>query len=266
MSTSEKWVGKSLERFEDRALLTGQARFMDDLEPVAGIAHAAILRSPHGSADIISIDVSAALKLPGVIDVLTPDDVAAMSKPIGNLISRKLQYYPCAVGRARYFGEPVAVVIAESRYIAEDAVDLIEVVYKPRQAVIEPEDALSPSSTVLHDEFGSNVVHQRTFQYGDPEAQFSKAAKVVSCKVNYPRVSSTPIETYGVVAEFDRSNGRYTAWSNFQGPFALHPIACDALRVKGHQLRLISAPSSGGSFGIKQGVYPYIVLIALGRS
>ena len=263
MSTSEKWVGKSLERFEDRALLTGQARFMDDLEPVAGLAHAAILRSPHGCADIVSIDASAARKLPGVIEILTPDDVVAMSKPIGNLISRKLQYYPCAVGRVRYFGEPVAVVIAENRYIAEDAVDLIEVVYKPKQAVIGPEDAMLPSATVLHDEFGSNIVHQRTFEYGEPEAQFAKAAKIVSCKVNYPRVSSTPIETYGVISSFDPSNGRYTAWSNFQGPMALHPIACDALRVKGHQLRLISSPSSGGSFGIKQGVYPYIVLIAL---
>ena len=247
MSTSEKWVGRSIERFEDEALLTGQARFMDDLEPVAGLCYAAILRSPHSCAEILSIDVEAARKLPGVIEVLTPDDVVAMSKPIGNLISRKLQYYPCAVKRARYFGEPVAVVIAEDRYIAEDALDLVVVKYEPKAAVVDPEDALSSSATVLHEEFGSNVVHERTFQYGDPEAQFAKAAKVVACKVNYPRVNSTPIETYGVIADFDASNGRYTVWSNFQGPFALHPIACDALRVKGHQLRLISPPSSGGA-------------------
>ena len=263
MSVSAKWVGKSLERFEDRELLTGRAKFMDDMEPVAGLAHAAILRSPHGCADIVAIDVEAARKHPGVIDVLTPDDVSALSKPIGNLISRKLQYYPCAVKRARYFGEPIAVVIADDRYIAEDALDLIEVLYDPKPAVTGPEQALSPTATVLHEEFGTNIVHQRTFRYGDPDAQFARAAKVVSCKVDYPRVNSTPIETYGVIASFDESNGRYTVWSNFQGPFALHPIACDALRVKGHQLRLISAPSSGGSFGIKQGVYPYIVLMAL---
>lgn len=263
MTAAGKWVGRSLERFEDRALLTGQARFMDDLEPVAGLAHAAILRSPHGCADIMSIDASAALKLPGVVDVLLPDDVAALSKPIGNLLSRKLKYYPSAVGRVRYFGEPVAVVVAENRYVAEDALDLIKVVYDPKPAVVEPEDALLPTATVLHDEFGSNVVHQRDFEYGDPAEQFAKAAKIVSCKTNYPRVSSTPMETYGVIASFDPSSDRYTVWSNFQGPFALHPIACDALRVKGHQLRLISSPSSGGSFGIKQGVYPYIVLMAL---
>jgi CO/xanthine dehydrogenase Mo-binding subunit len=104
MAAAERWVGKSLERFEDAALLTGRARFMDDLEPAAGVCHAAILRSQHGCADIRSIDVAAALALPGVIGVLTPDDVAAMSNPIGNMVSRKLRYYPCAVDRARYFG------------------------------------------------------------------------------------------------------------------------------------------------------------------
>jgi 2-furoyl-CoA dehydrogenase large subunit len=263
MSTSEKWVGKSIERLEDEALLSGRARFMDDLEPVAGITHAAILRSPHACADVVSIDCSAALALPDVIGVLTPEDVALMAKPIGNLISSKLRYYPCAVGRARYFGEPVVVVVAENRYIAEDALDLISIKYSPKPPLIEPESALAPGATILHDEFGSNLVHERTFRYGHPDAQFAAAHKIVSCTVNYPRVNSTPIETYGVIADFDPSNTRYTVWSNFQGPFALHPIACDALQVRGHQLRLISSPSSGGSFGIKQGIYPYIVLIAL---
>src|SRR6202050_2432712 len=207
MAASERWVGKSLERFEDAALLTGRARFMDDLEPAAGLCHAAILRSQHGSADIRSIDIAAALALPGVFGVLTPDDVAAMSNPIGNMVSRKLHYYPCAVGRARYFGEPIAVVVAESRYIAEDAVDLIKVVYDPKPAVVTIEDAFASSSTVLHEDFGSNVVHERTFRYGDPEGEFSKVAKVVSCVVDYPRVNSTPIETYGVIAEISAPIG-----------------------------------------------------------
>jgi 2-furoyl-CoA dehydrogenase large subunit len=186
-----------------------------------------------------------------------------MSKPIGNMISRKLQYYPCAVKRARYFGEPVAVVLAESRYIAEDAVDLITVKYDPRPAVIGAEDALAPGAAVLHEDFGSNLVHERSFRYGEPEKYFAGAHRIVSCKVDYPRINSTPIETYGVIADFDPGEDRYTVWSNFQGPFVLHPIMCDALRVRGSQLRLISSPSSGGSFGIKQGVYPYIVLMAL---
>jgi 2-furoyl-CoA dehydrogenase large subunit len=258
-----KWVGQSVARFEDAALLTGSARFIDDLEPVAGLRHAAVLRSPHAHADIVSIDTSKAERLDGVIGVLTGPDVAAMAKPIGNLITRKLHYHPCAVGRARYFGEPIAVVIAEDRYIAEDALDLIEVSYRPRSTVVDPEAALAKGAPVLHDELGTNVVHTRTFSYGDSEEAFSTADKVVSVKVSYPRVNSTPIETYGVIANHDAGSGRYNVWSNFQGPYALHPIMCDALGVRSHQLRLISAPSSGGSFGIKQGVYPYIVLIAL---
>jgi 2-furoyl-CoA dehydrogenase large subunit len=258
-----KWVGQSIPRLEDAALLSGSARFIDDLEPVAGLRHAAILRSSHAHADIISIDASKAERLPGVLGILTGSDVASMAKPIGNLITRKLQYFPCAVGRARYFGEPLAVVIAEDRYIAEDALDLIDVIYRPRPAVVDPEAALSSDAPLLHDEIGSNVVHTRSFRYGEPEEIFRAAEKVISVKVPYPRVNSTPIETYGVIASYDAGSGRYDVWSNFQGPYALHPIMCDALGVPGHSLRLISAPSSGGSFGIKQGVYPYIVLIGL---
>lgn len=260
---TEKWVGQSIERFEDEPLLTGSARFIDDMEPVAGLTHAAILRSPHAHAHIVAIDTDDAVRLPGVFGVFTGKDFAAISKPIGNLITRKLKYYPCAVDRVRYFGEPVAVVVAANRYIAEDALDLIRVEYEPRSAVMEPEFAASPESAVLHDELGSNVVHTRNFSYGDPDAAFASAAKVIICKVDYPRVSSTPIETYGVIADYDRGAGRYTVWSNFQGPYAIHPIMCDALGVRGSGLRLITAPSSGGSFGIKQGVYPYIVLMAL---
>ncbi len=267
MAPSEKWVGQSIERFEDEALLIGHARFIDDLEPVPGLCHAAILRSPYGSADILHVNAEAAKALPGVIGVLTPDDVVVLSKPIGNLISgpaaSKLQYYPCAVGRTRYFGEPVAVVVAENRYIAEDALDLIDVGYAARSAVTDPETAAADGAPFVHDGLETNIVHERQFRYGNPEAAFETADRVVSYKVSYPRVNSTPIETYGVIADYDPGNRRYTVWSNFQGPYALHPIMCDALRVRGHELRLISPPSSGGSFGIKQGVYPYIVLLAL---
>ena len=163
----------------------------------------------------------------------------------------------------RYFGEPVAVVIAEHRYVAEDALDLIEVSYRPRPTVVDPEAALAADAPVLHDALGTNVVHTRSFRYGEPDEAFRTAARVISVKAPYPRVNSTPIETYGVIADFDVGAGRYNIWSNFQGPYALHPIMCEALGVRSHQLRLISAPSSGGSFGIKQGVYPFIVLMGL---
>ena len=135
--------------------------------------------------------------------------------------------------------------------------------YAARPAVVEPDAAMAPDAPIVHDALGTNVAHERDFRYGDPEGAFAQAYRVVSHTVSYPRVNSTPIETYGVIADYDAGDRRYTVWSNFQGPYALHPIMCGALRVRGHDLRLISAPSSGGSFGIKQAVFPYMVLMAL---
>jgi len=260
---AQRWVGQSVRRHEDPALLTGRARFIDDLDPVAATRHAAILRSPHGHAEIVRIDTSRAEKLPGVVGVLTGADVAAMSKPISNMICEGVRFYPCAVSRARYFGEPVAVVIADDRYLAEDALELIEVEYRPLPAVVDPEAAMASGAPVLHEEVGGNELQHRSFRYGDPEAAFLQAFRTVRVKAAYPRVNSTPIETYGVIASFDAASARTTIWSNFQGPFALHPLMCEALGVRSHELRLMSAPCSGGSFGIKHGIYPYLVLLAL---
>jgi 2-furoyl-CoA dehydrogenase large subunit len=248
---------------EDPALLRGEARFIDDLAPVAGLCHAAILRSPHGHAEITRLDTSAAEALPGVTGTLTGAEIASLSKPMANLITREIDFYPCAVGKVRYFGEPVAVAVAQSRYIAEDALDLIEAGYKPLPAVVSIPAAIEENAPVLHERLGSNIVQERTFRYGDPEAAFADAHKIVAYEADYPRVNSTPIETYGVIAHYDPGSESYMVWSNFQGPFALHPIMCEALRVRSDQLRLISAPWSGGSFGIKHGVFPYIVLMAL---
>jgi 2-furoyl-CoA dehydrogenase large subunit len=259
----EGWVGKPIERFEDPPLLRGEARFIDDLGPAPGLCHAAILRSPHGHAEIARLDTAAAEGLPGVIGVLTGAEIASLSKPMANLITRNIDYYPCAVEKIRYFGEPVAVVVAQCRYIAEDALDLIEASYKPLPAVVSIAAAIEEGAPVLHERLGSNIIQERTFRYGDPEAAFAGAHKIVSYEADYPRVNSTPMETYGVIAHYDPGAEDYTVWSNFQGPFALHPIMCEALCVRSNQLRLISPPSSGGSFGIKHGVFPYIVLMAL---
>jgi 2-furoyl-CoA dehydrogenase large subunit len=260
---ARRWVGERVARLEDAALLTGRARFIDDLSPVPGIRHAAILRSPYAHAEIGAVDASRAEALSGVVGVLTPSDVALLSKPIANLVADKVRYYPCAVGRARYFGEPVAVVVAEDRYLAEDALDLIRVEYRPLPAAVEPEAAMAGGAPVLHEAHGSNVVHRRSFRYGDPERAFAEAAHHVAVSVCYPRVASTPIETYGAIACYEGAPDRFTIWSNFQGPFALHPLMAEALGVPSQRLRLVTPPASGGSFGIKQGIFPYLVLLAL---
>jgi len=256
------WVGQSIARVEDAALLTGRGRFMDDIGVHPGTLHAAFLRSPHAHADILSIDVSQASAARGVVAVLHGEDIKTLTSSLVVGVKAPVECWPMAVGRVRYAGEPVAIVVATDRYCAEDAVDLIDVRYEVRPAVVDPRAALKPDAPVLHDGFGGNVASDRSFRYGDPESAFASAPHRISIDVSYPRNSCTPIETYGVVADYDSGEDAYDVLANFQGPFSIHAVLSRALRVPGNRLRLRTPPDSGGSFGVKQGVFPYIVLIA----
>jgi len=256
------WVGRSIPRVEDAALLTGRGRFIDDLGVRPGTLYAAILRSPHAHAQIVSIDSEAARRADGVVAVLTGDDIKALTTSLVVGVKAPVECWPIAVGRVRYPGEPVAVVVAADRYKAEDAVDLIEVRYAVLAANIDPLKALSADTPVLHDGFGGNVASDRSFRYGDPERAFAEAAHRVSIDIRYPRNSCTPIETYGVVADYDASEDAFDIIANFQGPFSIHAVISRALKVPGNRVRLRTPPDSGGSFGVKQGVFPYIVLLA----
>ena len=258
----QTWVGAAVPRKEDEALLTGRARFIDDLSPVPGLRFAAILRSPHPHARIRRIDVARARTLPGVWDVVTGVQVAELTGPVPSVVKAPIAYYPIAIDRVRYVGEPVAVVVADTRYIAEDGCDLIAVDYEVLPAAADLASAIAPDAPVIHEKAGSNIISRRTFRYGDPEAAFAAADRVFEWSYSYPRYSSTPMETYGVIAHFERAPDRFTVWSNFQGPFVIQPLMAGALRVPGHRLRLITPPSSGGSFGIKQAVLSTIVLLA----
>ena len=256
-------LGRAALRVEDAALLTGRGSFTDDVGVKPGTLHAAILRSPHGHAEILSIDSSMALSLAGVRAVLTGADVAAWATPFAVGVKQPMEHWPMAIERVRYVGEPVAVVMAESRYIAEDALDLIRVSYRQLAAVVDPELALAAEAPVLHPAVGSNLVNDRHFRYGEPEAAFAAAARTVSIKVHYPRNSCTPIECFAVVAEYLAGDEGYDVLSNFQGPFALHPVMARALKVPGTRLRLRAPRDSGGSFGTKQAVSTYVVLLCL---
>ena len=243
------WVGRPVRRLEDEALLRGEGRFMDDLAPVPHAGHAAVLRSLLAHARIARLDASAALELPGVIGVLTGADVVAMSRPFPVGVDGARPYYAAAADVARYAGEPLAVVVARDRYIAEDALELIEVEYEPLEPVLDPE--------------AGEIASDRSFSYGDPDAAFAQADLVVEAPFHFPRWSGTPVECYGVVADWNAAAGSLTAWANFQGPFTLHSVAAGALGLPGSRLRLITPPDSGGSFGIKATVYVYVVLMGL---
>ncbi len=260
---SQAWVGRSIERVEDAALLTGRGRYIDDLGGVAGTLHAAILRSPHAHADIRDIRVEAALALPGVAAVVTGPDVTRLTASLAVGVRAPLKCWPIAVERVRYVGEPVAVVVATDRYRAEDALDLIEVDYDLLPVVIDPQTAHRADAKLLHESLGSNVASDRSFSYGDPGAAFAGAAHRIGIDVRYPRNSCTPLETYGVVASYDPYEDTYDILSGFQGPFSIHSVIARALKVPGNRLRLRTPPDSGGSFGVKQGVFPYLVLMGV---
>jgi len=261
--TSASWVGRSIERVEDAALLSGHGRFIDDLGVRPGTLHAAILRSPHAHAHIRSLDVDAARCAPGVAAVVTGAEVTALATSLAVGVRAPIQCWPIAVDRVRHMGEAVAVVVAQDRYLAEDALDLIDVEYEALPAVVDPLAALEPSAPVLHEGLGGNLASDRSFRYGDPDHAFAQSPRRVSISVHYPRNSCTPIETYGVVAEYDAGADAYDVLANFQGPFSMHPVMARALKVPGNRFRLRTPRDSGGSFGVKQGIFPYIVLMAV---
>jgi 2-furoyl-CoA dehydrogenase large subunit len=211
---------------------------------------------------VLGIDADAARALPGVAAVITGAEVDGLTASMAGVI-KALDSRPIAMDRVRYAGEPVAVVVAVDRYIAEDALDLIDVSYRPLPAVVDPMMALSSEAPVLHPALGGNLVNERTFTYGDPDAAFAAAPHRISVEVQYPRNTGTPMETYGVVADYDPIEDAYDILANFQGPFSVHAVVARALKVPGNRLRLRTPPDSGGSFGVKQGVAPYTILMGV---
>lgn len=256
-------MGQALPRIEDEALLTGRGRFADDLGCKPGTLFAAILRSPHAHATLLDVDAARALDAPGVRAVLTGEDVKRWTRPFVVGVKQPMEHWCLAVDTVRYVGEPVAVVVADSRALAEDALDFIAVRYASIPAVVDVEDAVADGAVLLHPVVGTNVPSDRSFLYGDPDAAFAAAPHRVSLQVRYPRNSCTPIECYVVVAEHLPGDEGYEALSNFQGPFSLHTVMALALQIPAARLRLKTPPDSGGSFGVKQGVFPYIVLMCL---
>jgi 2-furoyl-CoA dehydrogenase large subunit len=256
-------LGAPILRKEDPALLSGRGRYADDLPVPAGTLHAHVLRSPHAHAQIVAIDGSAALAQEGVWAVITGEDVRRLSDPFLIALKAPVNQWSLAVERVRYVGEPVVLVVADTRYLAEDAADLVRVDYEPLEAVVDPQAARAEGAPLLHSQAKSNEISVRKFAYGDTASAFARADARVALTCDYPRNSFTPMECYVVVAEYRPSDDSYDVLANFQGPFSTHPVMARALRVAGPKLRLRIPPDSGGSFGIKLSVFPYIVLAAL---
>jgi CO/xanthine dehydrogenase Mo-binding subunit len=261
---TETWVGKPVKRKEDRRLLTGHGRFVDDRK-LPGTCYTAILRSPHAHARIVKVDVSKAEEVQGVVCTLTGTEVAGTTDPflqISPAPANKLKDYCLAVDKVYYVGQPVAAVVADTRAIAEDALEKIEVEYEILEHVLDARSALEPRSPVLHEEVGSNLVFNGKWDYGDIDGAMRRSDRVVKAKLHFHRFSSTPIENNAVMAHHDESTGFLNIYCNNQMPMFCIPWVSFALKFPSNRIRMITG-DTGGGFGTKIISYPYMVLVSL---
>ncbi len=259
-----RWVGQPLRRREEARLVRGQGIFVDDYK-LAGMVHLQFVRSPYAHARITHIDASRAVESPGVLCVLTGEQVAARVNPfieLGPGCEGKIVDLPMAVGKVRYQGEPVVAVVAETRAAAADAAELVEVDYEPLEPVIDTE-AAATSKSVLHEPLGTNVNWHSKFEYGDVEAAFRDAAYVVHIpKLHFHRFSSTPLETNAVVGTWNlKEETIHFITTNSFPAFAVQFLS-PALGVRIDQIHMESW-DIGGGFGIKITTYPQMAVCAL---
>jgi CO/xanthine dehydrogenase Mo-binding subunit len=258
-------VGARIPRNEDPRLLRGLGCFVADINP-AGVLHAAGLRSPHAHARIISVDTTRARTLPGVHLVLTAAELGTLNQPVPLLIphpelTHPRTQHPLAVDEVRYVGELVAFVVADDRYVAEDAVALIEVEYEPLPVVTDLESALAKGSPRVHADVAANRAAHVVQRVGDPKAAFARAAHVFRERLYIERSCGSPIETRGIVAEYDPRAGTLRAWISTQAPLPVKNGLARLFGLPEFKVEVI-APDVGGGFGTKIMLfYPEEILV-----
>ncbi len=267
-----RYVGRRVRRKEDVRLLTGRARFVADLR-LPGTAHAVVLRSPFAHARIARLDAARAREAEGVLGVFTAADLEGKVGPlveaarleVSPLLHEKvrpeLKSCPMPVlarGTVLWVGQPIAVVVASDRYLAEDALEHIEVDYDPLPAVADPEAALREGAPLLHPELGDNVQTRFTVTVGDPDAAFAAAPHTMAQRFSVGRQAASAMETRGVLAAHDAGRGELTVWVTNARPHLVQAIIAEALGLPASSIRVIG-PDMGGSFGT--GVFPEDVLV-----
>ena len=260
---TQQYIGAPITRVEDFRFLTGQGKYLDDIK-LTGMLHAAILRSNHGHALIKSIDTTAALALPGVEGVFTYDDIASIAKviPVRVFEIPGLDQYlqvPLAEQKVRYVGEPVAMVVAINRYVAEDALELISVDYDPLPAVTDLKEALK-DEVLLHEETGTNLAGSYELNTGDIEEAFRNAEYVRKEEFRTHRHTGNPLETRGLLADFDKESGELTVWGPTKVPHFNRAILANHLEISEENIHFIE-PDVGGGFGIRGEFYPEDFLV-----
>ncbi|RMH87617.1 MAG: xanthine dehydrogenase family protein molybdopterin-binding subunit [Calditrichaeota bacterium] len=264
-----RYFGQPIRRNEDARLLTGQALFVDDVQ-LPGMLHVAFYRSPYAHARIRDIDVSRARAHPGVVAVFTAEDLGEYWQPgpllvppppIEGLVFHQRTQVPLAREKVRHAGEAIVAVVAESRYLAEDAVEELAVDLEPLEAVVDLEKALSPEAPRVHEDLDSNLAAHVIQQKGDYAAIRSEADLLIRRRFRYDRGTAAALENRGIVAHWDARSQQLTVWDTTQAPIPIRNGLANLLGLSGSQVQVI-APFIGGGFGPKiMMFYPEEMLI-----
>jgi len=262
MAVIPKFVGERIKRREDPRLITGTGTYVDDVR-LPGMLTAVILRSPYAHARINSVDLSKARSLAGVSCVLAGEDLKGKIGSVPCVApADHVPFHPVlAQGKVRFMGEGVAVAVASNGYIAQDAIDLIEVDYDPLDVVSDPEKALEPGAPVIHEEFGNNSVTLASVPNPAVDEAMRKADRVIKFRLVNQRLAPIPMEPRGAVARWEPGYRQLTVWSSTQIPHLLRSQLAEMLKLGENRIRVI-APEVGGGFGAKLNVYAEEALVA----
>jgi len=259
-----KYVGQPIRRREESRLVQGKGSFVDD-KKLLGMVYMRVVRSPFAHARITRLDVSKAEKADGVLCTLTGKEIASLTKPfieIGPGVGQTIEDFAIPADKVRFQGEPVAAIIAETRFAAEDAAELVEVDYDILPPVLTAEDGLANES-IIHEKAGTNVIWHDVFEFGDVDKAFKQAAHIVKIgRMHFHRFTSTPLENNAVIGEWDLKENRIKYYSNNSFPAFAAQFLSPALGVGIDQIQMQSI-DIGGGFGIKITNYPYMAMCAL---
>ena len=262
------YLGQSLKRAEDPRLITGQGSFVDDIN-LPGMLHVAVLRSPHAHARIKSVDTAAARSSPGVVLVLTAEDIEGVLQHVptgigvyeGKFDQIEAPEHPVlARGKVCYVGQPVAMVVAQDAYLARDALELIETDYEPLAPILDPLEIANKDTIPIHEEVGTNLGLRVRHQGGDLDAAFDQADRVVRQSYHLQRLAPAPMEARGVAADYHPEERLLTVWDSTQRPHWVRRSLALLLNLPESEIRVL-AQDVGGGFGEKGCMFPEEVAI-----
>jgi aerobic carbon-monoxide dehydrogenase large subunit len=255
---SSTGIGARIPRRELKRLLSGHGRYIDDIE-LPRMLHACFVRSPHPHAKLVSVDIAAARRAPGVAAVFTAADINPKCEPFVGVAlhrpgHRSAPQRLLAAERAVWQGQPVAVVVAESRAEAEDAAELVAIEWEPLPAVGDQWQAIAPGAPVIHAELGDNVAFDFSLEKGEPGKAFAEADIVIEEELRFERQMAMTLETRGLIADFNPGDGSLTVIHGHQSPFQMQEVFSRHLNIPEHKIR-VTAPDIGGGFGMKLNLY-----------